>query len=80
MRDPERIPQILDLLHQIWKRDLDLRFNQMIYNLQREYSYLNNDMGKIVEKRPDGYEITGFDLFNLEDDEFINFLKKKANC
>ncbi|RDH41251.1 DNA glycosylase AlkZ-like family protein [Zooshikella ganghwensis] len=38
MRDPQRIKQVLELINQIWMNSPDLRFNQLIYNLQYDYS------------------------------------------
>lgn len=77
MRDPDRIKALLSLLEELWLRDVDLRFNQLIYNLQYEFSASNNDIGKVKTIEPDGFEKVGFDLFNLEDEKFINFLKSK---
>ena len=77
MRDPERIQELLDLLKELWLRDPDLRFNQHIYNLQSEYSYMNSDIGQIKEVASDGFERIGFDLFNLEDNDFSKFLRTK---
>jgi hypothetical protein len=77
MRHPERIPELLELIRELWARDPDLRFNQLVYNLQREYSYQNNNIGKIIEVASDGYESVGFDFFSLEDNVFIEFLKTK---
>jgi len=80
MRDPARIPEILELINELWLKHPDLRFNQLIYNLQWEYSQENKGVGKVIEKASDGFEKTGFDLFNLEDNDFIKFLKaKKSN-
>ncbi|KAF7786188.1 hypothetical protein PRUB_a0669 [Pseudoalteromonas rubra] len=39
---------------------------------------MNNNLGKVVEKTADGFESVGFDFFNVEDDFFIEFLKKKV--
>ncbi|MDN3611453.1 DUF1040 family protein [Vibrio ostreicida] len=79
MRDPERLDELLGLIHTLWKEDEDLRFNQLIYNLQREFSFLNNNLGKVVEKSVDGFESVGFDFFNVEDGLFIEFLKQKVS-
>ena len=79
MRNPERIPELLELIHKLWAREPDIRFNQLIYNLQREYSYKNNNAGKIIETASDGYESIGFDLFSLEDSIFIEFLRTKIS-
>ncbi|MBF9002712.1 DUF1040 family protein [Vibrio sp. NFV-1] len=38
MRDPKRIEELLTLLNQIWMRNPDLRFNQLIYDLQSGFS------------------------------------------
>jgi len=78
MRDPERIKVILGLINAIWERDSDLRFNQLIYNLQWEFSSRNNGVGKIEAIESDGFTRTGFDLFNLEDDLFLKYLQEKA--
>ncbi|TQF70023.1 hypothetical protein [Pseudoalteromonas luteoviolacea] len=78
MPDPERLGELLGLIHILWKEDEDQRFNQLIYNLQREFSFLNNNLGKVVEKAGDGIESIGFDLFNVEDGLFIEFLKQKV--
>lgn len=32
MRDPDRIPEILELVAQIWKKESDLRLGQLIFN------------------------------------------------
>ena len=79
MRNPERIPELLELIHKLWLRDPDLRFNQLIYNLQREHSHENNGTGKIIERASDGYESVGFDFFSLEDNVFIEFLRAKIS-
>ncbi|MBU2713168.1 hypothetical protein [Zooshikella harenae] len=75
MRDPQRIKQVLELINQIWMNSPDLRFNQLIYNLQYDYSHQNGGVGKIQETERDGFVRVGFDLFNVEDDEFIKYLK-----
>ena len=79
MRNPERIPELLELIEKLWLIDPDLRFNQFIYNLQREYSHKNNGAGKIIERASDGYESIGYDLFSLEDSKFIEFLRTKIS-
>ena len=75
MRDPKRIQKILELINQIWMKDPDLRFQQLIYNLQSGYSHQNGGIGKIQEIEKDGFTRVGFDLFNVEDESFIEYLK-----
>ena len=77
MRDPARIQELFNLLNQLWLVDPDLRFNQLIYILQSEFSQKNNGDGEIKEIAKDGYEKIGYDLFHLEDDKFIDYLKTK---
>lgn len=83
MRDPVRIDQLLDLLRQIWFHHPDLRFNQLIYVLQSDYS---SKYDKDMEIREVSFSPTegglkkttgrvAYDLFNLEDDKFIQFLR-----
>ncbi len=45
MRDPKRIETTLSLLKELWSNNTDLRFNQLIYNLQREFSLENDGKG-----------------------------------
>lgn len=78
MRDPKRISECLDLIKQMWEKDPDLRFNQLIYNLQGSYSHENEGVGKVEEVIEKGHSIVGFDLFNLEDEQFIQFLRDKV--
>lgn len=79
MRDPKRIEQILSLLQKIWEQQPDLRFNQLIHNLQFLYSKQNNDVGKRKvyvkegEFQHDDYYV---DLFYLEDDKREAFLNE----
>ncbi|MBN3493582.1 hypothetical protein [Vibrio neptunius] len=78
MIDPNRIAELLELVKEIWLRDPDLRFNQLIYNLQLGYSQQHGGIGQITEVEEDGFSRTGFDLFNLDDDSFIEYLKSIA--
>ena len=78
MRNPERIDELLTLLKQLWLQGPDLRFQQLIYILQSEYSQKNNNIGRVECQKADGFPKVGFDLFNTEDDKFIQFLREKA--
>ena len=79
MRDPARIQDLLTLIDGYWLKYPDLRFNQLIYILQSEYANSKDGIGRIKEVSEDGFERIGFDLFNVEDDDFIEFLKKKTS-
>lgn len=63
MREPERIDRMLDLVRELWKRYPDLRFNQLMDSLTREFRQENDDA----------------DLFYLEDDLFEKFLQTKIS-
>ncbi|GAB2688611.1 hypothetical protein [Aliiglaciecola aliphaticivorans] len=76
MRDPERITELLELINALWSKSPDLRFNQLIYNLQYGYSQKNSKLGLIKVEDSDGFTRTGFDFFNLEDEAFITYLKE----
>ena len=78
MRDPERIQETLGLIEKLWRKDSDLRFNQLIYNLQWGYSQENGGIGKVEEVVDKGYSRFGFDLLDLEDDSFIEYLRKQV--
>ncbi|WP_318441785.1 hypothetical protein [Photobacterium leiognathi] len=75
MRNPERITELLDLVKEIWLKQPDLRFNQLLYTLHRQYSELHGDSMQVKELDSDGYTRIGYDLFNVEDDRFIDFLR-----
>ena len=77
MRPPERIDEIMSLLERIWKMEThaDMRFFQLIYVLQYRFSQSHGDRGKIESVESDGAANVGFDLFNTEDDEVIEFLR-----
>lgn len=78
MRDPKRIPRILTLLFKIWEQQPDLRFNQLVQNLQALYSQQNNNFGKRNFYEKDGgitYQNSYIDLFYLEDDQWEQFLR-----
>jgi hypothetical protein len=88
MREPERIERILDLLKQIWIKQPDSRFLQMISNIEWRYSDANNDAGKEYSyskwETPRGdvifnKDVTSVDLFYLEDDKLELFLQDYLN-
>jgi len=76
MRPPSRIETILDLLHAIWDHQPDMRFLQLVYVLQAKYCEERHPLG-IIRTAPEenGSQRTGYDLFNVEDDEFYQFLQ-----
>ncbi|MGQ4668797.1 hypothetical protein ACUIJN_23735 [Metabacillus halosaccharovorans] len=77
MRDPNRIKRILTLLQKIWEHQADVRFNQLISNLQSLYSHENNSYGRreVYTKNFIDLEKTSYlDFFYLEDDKWQEFL------
>ena len=78
MRDPQRINETLELINELWTKTPDLRFNQLIYILQNGYSENNSGVGKVESIEVDGFKQTGFDLFNAEDDDFLQHLKNEV--
>lgn len=77
MRDPKRIKRILTLLHQIWEHQPDVRFNQLVSNLQSLYSQDNNSYGRreVYTKNSIDLEKTSYlDFFYFEDDKWEEFL------
>ncbi|MED4454892.1 hypothetical protein [Metabacillus fastidiosus] len=78
MREKARIERILSLLQIIWQQQPDVRFSQLISNLQYIYSAQNNEYGKrkVIEKWSSGdIETSYLDFFYLEDDKWEAFLK-----
>lgn len=85
MRDPARIQEMLRLIHEIWSKYPDVRFNQLIHNLQSEYTAQSKDWSKTLYEKIESphmkttiyHEVTVNDLFSLEDDLFLRFLENK---
>jgi uncharacterized protein YihD (DUF1040 family) len=71
VRDPKRIPKILSLLQAIWEQQPNVRFHQLISNLQDEYSKQNNGYGR-KEAAGDTNDL-GF--YYLEDEQWKDFLE-----
>lgn len=85
MRNPDRIIEIMNLVTQIWTNAPDMRFNQLIDYLQWDfvnktgrgkveyYKQFQFEKGRI-------YEPTMLtDLFYIEDDVFVEFLRNKVS-
>lgn len=75
MSEPEHMETILGLLERIWRNNPHLRFNQLLYNLQYDYSQQNGQAGQVRITSSDGFERTGMDLFYLKDEDFIAYLQ-----
>ena len=65
----------MGLINDIWVKNPDLRFQQLIVALQHGYSTKNGGIGKVEQKENDGFVKVGFDLFNVEDDTFKEYLE-----
>lgn len=78
MREKARIQRILLLLETIWQQQPDVRFNQLLSNLQHMYSVENEGYGtrKMKEQNLFGKEVDSsyLDFFFLEDDKWEAFL------
>ena len=75
MRPLERIDEISHLIKEIWNEMPGMRYMQLIYVLQSNFSERNYEIGKI-EGRGDGTDSRiGFDLFHIEDEELKSFLE-----
>lgn len=83
MRNPERIIYMMSVIEKIWQTHPDLRFNQLILNLQQEYRISNGVKNIIVYEKEEQNGIIAFKessipptLFHVEDDNFIDFLER----
>lgn len=80
MREIERINRIMSLIQRIWEEEPDMRFNQLISNLQNMYSSQNEGYGQrmMIEKESFGDETESsyLDFFYLEDKEWEAFLQQ----
>lgn len=62
MRDPNRIPRILEMLEIVWRESPDLRLGQLLSNIRKE------DTGNSTPEP----------IFNYEDYMLENWLEKKV--
>lgn len=83
-RQPERIQEALGLLQQIWEKQPETRFFQLLHNLEVECRDKLELKGvEVYQKAADSDSYVMFekkilyDLYNTEDDDFILFLKQK---
>jgi len=74
MRDPNRITEIQNRITRIWQANPDLRYMQLIYLLQSGYSHRHANRGKVEARIDDAFTQVGYDLFSLEDDQFLAYL------
>lgn len=83
MREKERINRTISLLQRIWEQQSDMRFNQLISNLQHMYSSQNKGYGQrmLIEKGSFGEEVKSsyLDFFYLEDDKWEEFLQRMVD-
>ncbi|GGH71608.1 hypothetical protein GCM10010978_07740 [Compostibacillus humi] len=81
MREEKRIPRILSLLEALWKQQPELRFHQLISNLQHVYSDENANYGKQQVRKLDesGNWVPSacLDFFYLEDEKWEAFLQEQ---
>ena len=84
MRDPKRIDELMSLLTELWKKHPDTRFNQLLDSLQYQYqdgNYVKRAFKKekimyLDEEVEAEYEVSYPDLFYVEDENFIKYLKQ----
>lgn len=72
----------MKLVEEQWMKNPDMRFLQLISNLERSYSRDNNDAGLIeYEELENGvpWKRSYVDLFNLEDNKLEMYLRKKLS-
>lgn len=80
MREKDRIERIIYLISEIWKKNQDVRFNQLIRSLQIEYENGKYVKTACVDVPGWGTEDVSYpDLFYVEDDKFEVFLINKNN-
>jgi uncharacterized protein YihD (DUF1040 family) len=84
MRNPQRIYEVMALITLIWEKQPDVRFNQLVHNLQMEFGAENQKYIREFWSKDESISyLTTYvqhrqpDLFNLEDEVFIEFLKTK---
>lgn len=75
MRDGERINRIAGLISQIWERQHDKSFLQLIETLKSEY----NSQQTILKKETDLNDLNNDEEFEKFLREHLNILMKKEN-
>lgn len=87
MGNPERIDEILSLIKEIWMQHPDTRFNELIEHLQWDYSECNKEVVSYNMYEKDERHgvftfspVADIDLFYVEDDNFLEYLRRKVKC
>ncbi len=78
MRNPERIEVICNLMKEVWKKDPDMRFIQLVEAIKSRYSIQNDYEGRRKYYSKDNnveFEHYIYDLFHLEDEVLEEFLR-----
>lgn len=70
-RDINRIDPITNLLNEIWKKQPDTRFTQLIHNFYAEMHHDDHQGVFCMHQQSMG---NAYDLYNVEDDVFYRFL------
>ncbi len=79
MRNPERIDKMLELIKARWLQSPDMRLFQLLHVLQASYSEANNNVGKVESSDKDGNKQVTYDFFCVEDDQILEFLKRRKS-
>lgn len=78
MREKPNIERIIVLLKQVWEKFPDMRFHQLVSNLQHMYSAQNDEYGRrrVIQREDSGYEFESsyLDFFYLNDKDWERFL------
>jgi uncharacterized protein YihD (DUF1040 family) len=84
MRNPQRIYEVMALITLIWEKCPDIRFNQLVNSLQMDFTLENPKYIREYWSKDESISyLTTYvqhrqpDLFSLEDEVFIEFLKTK---
>ncbi len=85
MNKSNKINDVITILKLIWEKQPDIRFNQLIHNLQHDYAnkvqryltelYEMEDHNRIKSFR----KVNIVDLFDVKDDDFYEFLVQKLD-
>jgi hypothetical protein len=74
LRDPERIPMILQALEREWRKSPDLRLGQFMVNLVARSPYNSGDVQQAMSLMEDGWLLS---LLGPETDEEKTYIREE---
>jgi len=81
MRNPDRIPVVLEEIRKIWETKPDLRLGQLLWAMGSDFDIEDYDFLQSYANRTDKYEVDSskFPIYWIGSNEMKNFIKNLSS-